>query len=429
MNLQKLLDQCCYLFLIVLLLNSCAGNNNSKENQDKKKESTKNMESNYQKGTFGYDHDFVNHYSKAMILFGKDSNAMILVSPGLQGRVLTSSFGGKKGISLGYFNHSHIATDKVYPHSQGYGGEDRFWIGPQGGQYTIFFKSGDPFDFEHWFTPKAINSEPFEVVSADDSSITLKQHMEAKNYSGFQFDLKIKRKIKLINRKIATAYLGLSKLDDDIKYVGFESDNKLINAGEKPWDKETGLLSIWILGQFPAGATIVMPYQNGSNTEKPYTTYFKGLTPDLTPEQIKMDKKTIYYNGSGEAIGKIGLRHQFVTPFLGSYNPTTNVLTIIQYAYSKEDTDYVNSLWKHQKEPYSGDVINAYNDGSLDTSVNYSPTFYELETSSPTRELQPGESLSHYHRTFHFQGKEVDLNNICKTLLGTSLKSIEKQFP
>src|SRR5699024_1417342 len=137
----------------------------------------------------------------------------------LQGRVLTSTFGGANGMSLGYFNHSRVASEKIHPHSQGYGGEDRFWIGPQGGQYTIFFHPGDPFDFDHWFTPKAIDHKPFKVISSSDSSVTLRQEMKAVNYSNFQFSLDINRRIKLINLARARKYLGLTDLDNTIKYV------------------------------------------------------------------------------------------------------------------------------------------------------------------------------------------------------------------
>jgi hypothetical protein len=30
-------------------------------------------------------------------------------------------------------------------------------------------------------------------------------------------------------------------------------------------------------------------------------------------------------------------------------------------------TDYVNSMWEDQKEPFSGDVVNSYNDGPTAT--------------------------------------------------------------
>ena len=48
---------------------------------------------------------------------------------------------------------------------------------------------------------------------------------------------------------------------DGVDLVAFESENRVTNTGENPWEKETGLLSIWILGMFPPspGATVVIP--------------------------------------------------------------------------------------------------------------------------------------------------------------------------
>ena len=36
-----------------------------------------------------------------------------------------------------------------------FGGEDRFWLGPEGGQFALYFKPGDPFDLDHWQVPEA----------------------------------------------------------------------------------------------------------------------------------------------------------------------------------------------------------------------------------------------------------------------------------
>ena len=380
------------------------------------------------KTSFTADVHFVSRYHRAVVLSGNDSTARILVCPALQGRVLTSTLDGPDGQSLGYFNHQRIGSQKMYPHSQGYGGEDRFWIGPQGGQYTVFFKAGAPFDFDHWQTPEAIDREPFEVVNQQDSAITLKKEMTLTNYSGFTFQLSVKRTIRTINPQQAQTDLGIAEWGPAIRYVGFESNNTLTNVSDRPWARETGLLSIWILGQFPAGATVVMPCRDGSG-QIPYTTYFRGQTPELTGAEIKTGAHAIYYNGNGKAIGKIGLKPGKATGYFGSYHPDSRVLTIIQYSYRPGDTDYVNSLWKQQQHPYDGDVINAYNDGALDANAPHTPTFYELESSSATQPLKPGEQLSHVHRTFHFQGDEAALDRICESLLGTTIAHIQSQFP
>ena len=51
--------------------------------------------------------------------------------------------------------------------------------------------------------------------------------------------------------------------------------------------------------------------------------------------------------------------------------------------------------------------------------------FYELETSSPARELKKGQTLQHTHRTIHFQGDEKALDAIAKSTLGVSLSQIQ----
>src|SRR5690606_21009377 len=146
----------------------------------------------------------------------------------------------------------------------------------------------------HWFTPKPIDQESFEVINVSKSAVELKKEMQLRNYSGFTFNLEVNRKINLIDRQQAQEYLGLPDLND-VKYVGFESDNKLKNTGKESWKKETGLLSIWILGQFPAGATIVIPYKNEPDidSEKIYNEYFGGLVPQLTAQQLKTGQQAL----------------------------------------------------------------------------------------------------------------------------------------
>jgi hypothetical protein len=87
------------------------------------------------------------------------------------------------------------------------------------------------------------------------------------------------------------------------------------------------------------------------------------------------------------------------------------------------DSTYVNSLWEWQESPYAGDVVNSYNDGPLEDGAQLGP-FYELESSSPARELQPDEFLRHVHRTYHFEGDFENLNAISRKVLGIDLDQI-----
>ena len=98
------------------------------------------------------------------------------------------------------------------------------------------------------------------------------------------------------------------------------------------------------------------------------------------------------------------------------------------YNVQESPNGFVNSTWKFQEKPYSGDVINSYNDGSPEPGKPPLGPFYELETSSPAAALKPGETLKHVQRTFHIQGSEQDLDALAKQLLGVSLDAIKSAF-
>ena len=86
-------------------------------------------------------------------------------------------------------------------------------------------------------------------------------------------------------------------------------------------------------------------------------------------------------------------------------------------------------MWEKQEEPYNGDAINAYNDGSPGPGLEPLGSFYELETSSQAAALKPGESMRHVRRTIHLSGSEYELNVIAEKMLGVSLEEIKQAFP
>lgn len=410
------------LLLILLFISACQS---AKENKMDEEENVEKSQS----GTFGYDLEFISKFTDPVVLKDKTGKPILFTSPEHQGRVFTSSFDGLKGKSLGYINYQRAASNEILPHTQGYGGEDRFWIGPQGGQYTIYFNPGDPFDFDHWFTPAPFDTESFDLVAANDSSVHYHKEMNLRNYVNTSFDLAVDRKIGVIEHNEALELLRITGAKD-LKYVGFESSNKITNTGNEPWKKETGLLSIWILGMFPGGSTIVIPYKESVDSEfdSPYNEYFTEIIGKLDENHLKKGENVLFYNGSGNYIGKIGVKPKYTKPVVGSYDEIHNILTILQYSFVEGETDYVNSQWEIQVNPYKGDVVNAYNDGPLNRASGAKLTFYELESSSPARELEPGESMEHVHRTFHFQGDKGQLNKITKALFGLGIDEIERQF-
>ncbi len=381
------------------------------------------------KKTFGDDLAFLKKHTDVVVLSETSGNSQVAVLPTLQGRAMTSTAEGTEGLSFGWINRELIASGKTVEHINVYGGEDRFWLGPEGGQFSIFFKKGVPFDLENWFTPASIDTEPFELVSKSKSRAILKKDMQLENYSRTIFNLRVDREIRVLERSEALNALGIAPAKT-VKIVAFESNNTMTNTGTKAWDKETGLLSIWILGMFnPSPATtIVVPFNVGTEDELgPIVNdaYF-GKVP---ANRLVVKDGVLFFSGDGQYRSKIGLSPQRARPIAGSYDAVNEVLTIVQYNKPQTAADYVNSMWELQEEPYKGDVVNSYNDGPPEPGAKPMGPFYELETSSPAAALKPGEAVSHIHRTYHLQGPEADLDSIAKATLGVTIAEIKSALP
>src|SRR5690606_8062324 len=193
--------------------------------------------------------------------------------------------------------------------------------------------------------------------------------------------------------------------------------------------KSTGLLSIWLLGMFNPSPdlTMVIPYNPGpEDTMGPIVNddYF-GKVPE---DRLKVTDNAIYFRGDGQYRSKIGLNPARARNVMGSYDAVTNTLTIVTFSPGRADDVYVNSKWEIQRNPYAGDVVNAYNDGPPAPGAKPMGPFYELESSSPARELNPGGHIEHVQTTFHFQGDATVLDRLARQVLGVSLTDIRNAF-
>ena len=370
------------------------------------------------------DVEFLKTRTEVVVLEG-DGGARVAVCPGLQGRVMTSAAGGP---GFGWINRELLSSGVNNPHMNAFGGEDRFWLGPEGGQFSIFFKWGDPFDLDHWFTPPPVNEGAFDVAAREAGRIEFVKPMKLVNYSGTAFDLQVRRVVRTIGRAEAETLLGLS-LPSGIGMAAFVSENTLTNAGAAPWRKETGLLSIWILGMFnPAPRmTVVVPFNPGPEAglgPAVNDAYFGKVPAD----RLVVKDSALFFKGDGLYRSKIGLSPRRAKPVLGSYDPDLGLLTVVQFSLPDGARDYVNSMWEIQDDPFSGDVVNSYNDGPAQPGAKPLGPFYELETSSPAAALDPGASLLHVHRTFHFVGGKDELNRIAGSVLGVRLAEIKSAF-
>lgn len=378
--------------------------------------------------TFGEDVAFLKQYTEVVTLSDAQGQAQVAIVPAYQGRVMTSSAAGAEGISFGWINRELISSKKTVPHINVFGGEDRFWMGPEGGQFAIFFAKGDAFDLEHWQTPAVIDTDAYKLVSKTADRAVFAKTAQVTNWTGTTFDVQIDRVVKLLNVNQAAQLLKVA-VPESVKMVGIETDNKITNIGAQAWTKETGLLSIWILGMFNPSpeTTIVIPFVAGDEAKlgpKVNDAYFGKVPAD----RLVLKDDVLFFSGDGKYRSKIGLSPLRAKPFAGSYDEGNKVLTLVQYTKPEGAEDYVNSMWEMQKEPYAGDVVNSYNDGPPEPGKKPLGPFYELETSSPAAALAPKASLSHVHRTFHFQGEEKDLNALAQATLGVSLADIKAAF-
>jgi hypothetical protein len=251
--------------------------------------------------------------------------------------------------------------------------------------------------------------------------------MRLLNYSGTEFELELNREVRVLGTEDVAA-LGVA-VPAGVKLVAYASDNKITNTGAAAWTKETGLLSVWILGMFNPSptTTIIIPFKGGPEAElgpAVNDAYF-GKVPAA---RLVVKDGVLFFSGDGKYRSKIGISPKRVRPFAGSYDAANEVLTLVHLTIPEGATDYVNSMWEIQEKPFGGDVVNSYNDGPSAPGAKPLGPFYELESSSPAAALGPGQTLAHIHTTMHFQGPEKALDGIARKVLGVGLEEIKTAF-
>jgi hypothetical protein len=387
--------------------------------------------------TFGEDAAFLERYTELVVLSSPDGLAKVAVAPALQGRVMTSTTGGDGGPSFGWLNYKVIEagirpaeqrTGSLEEHIHVFGGEERFWLGPEGGQFSIFFKPGSAFDFASWKTPAPIDTDAFRLTAKSDDRASFSHEFDLVNWSGTPLACRVDRTVRLLDRAAAKAALG-ADLPAGAAFVGYETDNRLTNRGTNAWTRAGGMLSIWILGMYKPSpsTTVVIPFKAGPEADlgpRVNDTYF-GKVP---PEHLAVKDDVLFFKGDGTRRGKIGIGPKRSKGIAGSFDGAGGVLTLVTYNVPQEPAPYVNSMWELQKDPFSGDALNAYNDGSPEPGKPPLGPFYELETSSPAAALKPGESIRHVSRTFHVRGPRPALDALARATLGTGLEEIERAF-
>jgi hypothetical protein len=340
---------------------------------------------------------------------------------------MTSSASGNSGRSFGWINYSFIESGEVSSQFNPYGGEERFWLGPEGGPFSIYFPKGKEQVFENWIVPKEIDTTPFDVVWKTPSVVTLQKDFSLINASGSTLEVGVERTVRLLSGSDVELALQIP-ISDSLNFVAYESENILANRGKSAWTEENGFLSIWLLSMFnPSEKGVVfIPYKEGDDARlgKVVTDDYFGKVP---ADRLIQNKGLLFFKVDGKLRSKIGISPQRALPFFGSYDPENKVLTLLWCSIPETPMKYVNSKWGEQADPLCGDAINSYNDGPADDGKTMGP-FYEIESSSPAAILQAGEKITHRQRIFHISGSEVQLSRITEKLFNTPISTIKQAF-
>jgi hypothetical protein len=380
---------------------------------------------------FEEDVAFLNQHGAAIKVLQAPSGGRIAISGNYQARIMTSAL-EPGGESLGFVNQSFIEAGKTGTAFDNYGGEDRFWLGPEGGQYALYFAPGKPFEFANWQTPNAFQAGAWEQKAETPTSCTFVRSMKLTNYAKTELALDVERKVSILTLEHVKQNLGVD-VPSGVKWVGFSSRNTITNKSAKAWTEDKGLPSIWILGMFAPvpGTRIIAPFEKQAQGEVVNDRYF-GKVPD-DRLRVNQEKGFVLFKADGRARGKIGLSPARAKAVLGSYSGESHLLTLVRFTKPDGAKRYVNNSWEVSKEPYGGDVSNAYNDGPVAPGQPSLGGFYELESSSPAAALAPGKALEHTHETYHFQGspeapEALDaLDALAQKVLGVSLRDVENE--
>jgi hypothetical protein len=380
-------------------------------------------ESRYQAGTFGYDLDFLKQNDNVIVLSSKDGSGQVIISAKYQAKVFTSTAEGLNGKSFGWINYKTFAQKSLDPHMNAYGGEDRLWLGPEGGKFSLFFKPGTKMEIANWHTPAAIDNESWKLVSNTYTTASLSKSTSIVNYAGTTLTLSLNRDIEILEPEDVKKMLGI-EMDNKVKPVAFSTINTITNKGDKAWEKQSGAPCLWNLDMLsPTAKTVIIVPFNDTTKGKIATTDYFG---EIAKDRIKYLNSQILFKADGKSRGKMGLPPNRAKTMAGSYDGQNNVLTIILFDKDAKST-YLNQEWRTDRDPFTGDAVNAYNDGPLADGSQMGP-FYEIESVSPAAFLKPNKSLAHKHSVFHFTGDKEELNQIALKTLGISLQDIQAAF-
>ena len=381
--------------------------------------------------------EFLAKHTQVIELIG-GRGARVAVCPAWQGRVMTSTCGGPDGESFGFINRAFIEAGRPDPRFNNHGAEDRMWLSPEGGPFSLWFKPGVRQTIDNWYTPPAINEGVYEVIEQPDGDATsckMARAMDLQNTAGTRFDLNVAREVRLLNQSDLQDCFGPRAAEllacEAVELVAYETVNTITNRGAA-MQREKGLVSMWILSMLNAGpeVVIVVPYKPGDQSQlgPVVTSDYFGPVP---PERLVILPEAVLFRADSKFRAKIGTSQRRARNVLGAIDFRSGTLTLATFTMPDDPAacDYMNNVWDPDvAEPFLGDVANAYNDGPAAPGEEGFGAFYEIESLSPAVPLASGESLTHRHRTVHVSADAATLAQISRTALGVELDAVRDKM-
>lgn len=386
-----------------------------------------NRQNEASKWTFGKDVSLLRTYADCEIL--GENGAYIAVSPKLGGRVMVATLDGASGKSLGWYNRNLVAKKDITETSRSIiGGLNRFSLAPEGGQYALFFGSGDLMIPEKWKAPQFLGASQWNLVFADKTRIALEKSASVKNAKGAQFDFKVERQIMSLNKSDAEKVLS-AKIPDSVDMVAFAATDKITNTSDKEWQPDTGLIAAVSQSCFNAGKStyVFIPYKEGDVKTLGNVVSDNYFQP-ADEFRLFVSPKFIRFRADAKKMVEIGVLQQRAKGVALSYNADKRMLIVVSFSMPKTRKAYVGNTWKRSDNEFAGDALSVYNNGPANDTSLAAEQFYEISTNSPALKLGAKKSQINIQRVFQFSGSEYELGKLAEAVAGISIEDLRVEM-
>ncbi len=372
---------------------------------------------------------------EAFVLTGRDPKRVVVVSPAMVGRVMATGLDGVDGGTDSWIYEEQIKKGATTSGPGGqwaaFGGDERIWYAPEGGQFALFFPSEQQ-NMEDYLVPEVLNSTRYRLteLAADGRSIRFAAPIHLKNIKGTEYDLEVTRRIEVLDDCPYTVGHG-----DAVEFTGFESRTWTRNTGDEPITKERGALATWTVGMFPSypRSIVVLPYRVGPESELGPAVNTEYFNTDMIPTDKALGDKP-YDNywavkdnfalvkTNGNVHTKIEMGPKRSLGRAASIDLEHDTLTILEFRQYPE-MDYTASYWlPYDGDPHEGAAISIF---SLAGDLGV-PPFHELECLSPTLLLDPGQQYCHISRTYRLRGDKDAIAEICRRYFHADMESLRE---